>query len=124
MFRWFADEHVRNHPRWDPYIELWLDDDIPIRVGTVIRRRNTRSGTPVEGTMEVTEYQPNRALGVITRDGPIEIHGRATFEAADERTMLTLSAEFPDSLEAAEHVIRGNMAQSLRNMKRLMEEEL
>jgi hypothetical protein len=24
VFRWYADDHVRNHPRWDPNIELWL----------------------------------------------------------------------------------------------------
>ena len=48
VFNFYADGHVRNHPRWDPDIELQLDDDAPIGVGTTIRRRNSRMGTPVE----------------------------------------------------------------------------
>lgn len=24
VFKFFAEDHVRNHPRWDPDIELWL----------------------------------------------------------------------------------------------------
>ena len=70
VFKFFADDHVRNHPRWDPYIELWRTSDEPIGVGTIIHRRNSRSGTtPVEGTMEVVEYEPNRAMGAVVREG-------------------------------------------------------
>ncbi len=123
VFRWFADEHVRNHPRWDPYIELWLDADAPIGVGTVIRRRNSRSGTPIEGTMEVVEYEPNRAFGVVTHDGPIEIRGRATFEAVgSDRARLTLSGDFPESMESG--LIRSGMERSLQNVKNLIEDEV
>src|SRR5688572_7123138 len=92
VFRFFADDHVRNHPRWDPYIELWRDSDEPIGVGTIIRRRNSRSGAPVEGTMEIVEYEPNHAFGMITRDGPMQIPGRATFDEVGEgRTRLSLT---------------------------------
>ena len=42
VFHFFAVEHVRNHPRWDSDIELWLDNDAPLTVGTVIHRRNKR----------------------------------------------------------------------------------
>jgi hypothetical protein len=123
VFRWFADEHVRNHPRWDPYIELWLDTDAPIGVGTVIRRRNARSGTPIEGTMEVVEYERNRAFGVVTHDGPVEIRGRATFEAVgSDRARLTLSADFPESMEPG--LIRSGMERSLQNVKNLVEDEV
>ncbi len=123
VFHWFADEHVRNHPRWDPHIELWLDSDAPIDVGTIIRRRNSRSGTPVEGTMEVVEYEPARAFGVVTHDGPVEVRGRATFEAAGtDRTSLTLSADIPESMDSG--LIRGGMERSLLNIKNLIEDEL
>ncbi len=30
VFRFYAVEHVRNHPRWDPDIELWLDKPGPL----------------------------------------------------------------------------------------------
>ena len=59
VFKFYADDHVRNHPRWDPDIDLWRDSDEPMGLGTIIHRRNSRSGTPVEGTMEVVEYEPN-----------------------------------------------------------------
>ena len=96
VFKFYADDHVRNHPRWDPDIELWRTSDEPLGLGTIIHRRNSRSGTAVEGTMEVVEYEPNRAIGVFTRDGPMEIPGRATFEEVGEgRTRLTISAYMP-----------------------------
>src|SRR5512137_3003982 len=96
VFHFFAMEHVRNHPRWDPDIELWLDSDQPIGVGTIIRRRNKRSGTPVEGTMEVVEFEPNRVLAMLIHDGQAVMHGRTTFEAlGDNRTKITTIIDIP-----------------------------
>ena len=65
VFHFYAHEHVRNHPRWDPDMQLEQVSDGPIGVGTIIRRRNTHFGTPVEGTMEVVEFEPDRAFGVV-----------------------------------------------------------
>ena len=64
VFHFYARDHVRNHPRWDPDMELERISPGPFGVGTVIRRRNSRSGTPVEGTMEVVEFEPNRPPAV------------------------------------------------------------
>jgi hypothetical protein len=123
VFRWFVDEHVRNHPRWDPHIELWLDSAAPIGVGTIIRRRNSRSGTPVDGIMEVVDYEPGRSFATVTHDGPVEIRGRATFDAvASDRTNLTVAADVPESIDAT--LIRAGMERSLANVKRLIEAEL
>jgi hypothetical protein len=123
VFKFFADDHVRNHPHWDPDIELWRDSSQPIGVGTIIQRRNTRSGTPVEGIMEVVEYEPNRAFGTVTREGPMEIHGRATFEEVSEgRTRLTIRAEMPID-ESMKDPVTGSVQQSLRNIKELIEAE-
>ena len=124
VFRFYAVDHVRNHPRWDPAIELWLDSDEPIGVGTVIRRRNSRSGTPVEGTMEVTEFEPNKALGVVTHDGPMEIRGRALFEETEaDRTTLTLHVEIPTMDESMAQPMTAAIQQSLRNIKQLIDTE-
>jgi hypothetical protein len=124
VFRWFADDHVRNHPRWDPYIELWLDSDAPIGLGTIIRRRNSRSGTPVEGTMEVVEYQPNQVMGVLTRDGPIEILGRATFESLGPvLTHLNFSVDIPGLDESMQTPMTESVKGSLRKIKELVEAE-
>ncbi len=89
VFRWYADDHVRNHPRWDPDMELEQISEGEIRVGTLICRRNTHFETPIEGTMEVVEYEPNQAFGVVIRDGPQETRGRVTFqEDGQDRTRL------------------------------------
>src|SRR5512146_3072656 len=103
VFHFYAVEHVRNHPRWDPDIELWLDSDAPLGVGTVIRRRNRRSGTPVEGTMEVVEFEPNRVLAMVIHDGAAEMRGRTTFEAiGDSQTRITTVIDIPGMDENAD----------------------
>ena len=123
VFKFFADDHVRNHPRWDPDIELWRTSDEPIGLGTIIHRHNSHSGTVVEGTMEVVEYEPNRAFGVVIREGPMETHGRTTFEEAGEgRTRLTVAAEMPID-ESIKDRITGLMQRSVRTIKELIEAE-
>ena len=125
VFHFYAHEHVRNHPRWDPDIELEQMSDGPIRVGTVIRRRNSRSGTPVEGTMEVVEFEPNRAFGMIIHDGPVEMRGRATFEAvSDNQTILTTFIELPgmdESMDKSFLISRLERSDEIR--KQLIESE-
>jgi hypothetical protein len=124
VFKWYADDHVRNHPRWDPYMELWLDSEAPIGVGTVIRRRNSRSGTPVEGTMEVVEYERNQALGMLTRDGPMEIRGRVTFESlGPELTKIALTVDFPGMDESMGTRMTEALKGGYRRIKELIEDE-
>lgn len=125
VFHFYAHEHVRNHPRWDPDIELEQSSEGPIGIGTIIRRRNSRSGTPVEGTMEVVEFEPNRAFGVVIHDGPVEMRGRTTFEAiGDDQTTITTFVEIPgmdDSMDTSFLISR--MERSVANMKQLIESE-
>ena len=124
VFQFYAYDHVRNHPRWDPDMELEQETDGPIGVGTIIRRRNTHSGTPVEGTMEVVEFEPNRAMGVVIHDGPAETLGRVTFKPEGQRrTTLTINAEFPDMDPMMESRIIGLVERSARNIKHLIESE-
>lgn len=97
VFHFMVVEHVKNHPRWDSDIELWLDSDAPLGVGTIIRRRNSRSGTPVEGTMEVTEYELNRKFTTIIHDGPTKMIGGIRFEpTGDDQTKVTTVMDLPD----------------------------
>lgn len=126
VFHFYAVEHVRNHPRWDPDIELWLDSDAPIDVGTVIRRRSKRSGTPVDGTMEVVEFVPNRALAMLIHDGPAEMRGRTTFESINEnQTRLTTIIDIPWMDEKADKTfMNSRLERSSRIRKQLMEAEL
>jgi hypothetical protein len=126
VFHFFAVEHVRNHPRWDSDIELWLDSDSPIGVGTIIRRRNKRSGTPVEGTMEVVEFEPNRVFAMVIHDGPAVMHGRTTFERiGDNRTKITTVIEIPGMDENADKTfLNSRLEHSAQIRKQLMESEI
>lgn len=126
VFQFYAVEHVRNHPRWDPDIELWLDSDAPIGVGTIIHRRNKRSGTPVEGTMEVVEFEPNHSIAMIIHDGPAEMQGRTTFEAIDDnQTRITTIIDIPWMDENADRTfLNSRLERSAQIRKQLMEAEI
>jgi len=125
VFQFHAHEHVRNHPRWDPCMKLKQVTDGPLGVGTIINKLNSRSGTPVEGTMEIVAFEPNQVLGMVIHDGPVEINGRATYEAEnDNRTTLRLSLEFPDMDESMDTgLLTSQIQQSLQNIKKLIESE-
>jgi hypothetical protein len=123
VFNFYADDHVRNHPRWNPDIELWRHSDEPLGLGTIIQRRNSHGDTPVEGTMVVVEYEPNRAIGMVIREGTMETEGRATFEEVGEgRTRLTIRAEMPidESMKDRMSIL---LKRSVGNIKELIEAE-
>ncbi len=126
VFHFYAVEHVRNHPRWDPDIELWLDSDSPIGVGKVIRRRNSRSGKPVEGTMEVVEFEPNRVIGMVIHEGPAEMRGRTTFDAlSDNQTKITLILDIPGMDASTDKTfLNSRLERSAQIRKQLMESEI
>ena len=125
VFHFMVIEHVKNHPRWDSDIELWLDDDEPIGVGTVIRRRNSRSGTPVEGTMEVTEYEHNRKLTTRIHDGPNMMIGGLVLEPVNEdQTKVTTVIDLPemdDSMDTS--FLMKRLEEVARIRKQLIEAE-
>jgi uncharacterized protein YndB with AHSA1/START domain len=126
VFHFYAVEHVRNHPRWDSDIELWLDSEEPLRVGTIIRRRNKRGGKTVEGTMKVVEFEPNRMLAMEIHDGPAIMHGRTTFEALNEnQTKITTVIDIPWMDENTDKTFLNNrLAQVSQIRKQLMESEI
>ena len=126
VFHFFAVEHVRNHPRWDEDIELWLDDDSPLALGTVIHRRNKRGGKVVEGMMKVIEYETNRVFAVEIQDGPAVMIGKTIFEAINEnQTKLTTIIDIPWMDENADKTfINSRLESSAQIRKQLMESEL
>jgi uncharacterized membrane protein len=100
VFDFYAVNHVRNHPRWDPHMKLTQLTEGAVGVGTRIHRRHTRLGTPIEGIMEVVEFDPGKAMTAVivdqTPNGPLEVHGRVTFDAVDgDSTKLTLELDMP-----------------------------
>ena len=77
----------------------------------------------MEGTMEVVEYEPNRVIGMVIREGHMETDGRATFEEVSEgRTRLTIRAEMPID-ESMKDRMTGSVQRSVQNIKGLIEAE-
>lgn len=126
VFDFVATNHVQNHPRWDPDMELEQVTDGPIGVGTILRRRHTHSETPVEGTMEIVEFEPNRAMGTVIHDGSVEVRSRMMLESLSEnKTSITISAEFIGMyVSLDEEIMTSMIGRSLTNMKQLIETEL
>ena len=126
VFHFYADEHVRNHPRWDPDIRLENPSGEPLRVGTVLRRQNMRSGTPVEGSMQVVEFERDRSIAMLIHDGPAEMHGQATFESLDDsRTRVTVTLEMPGKDPKLDTTrMAAGLQRTIDTLKQLIEAEL
>ena len=118
VFRFVAIDHVRNHPRWDPLMELEQVSPGPIGVGTVIRRRHTHTGLPVVGTMEVTEFERDRMIGFAIKDGAVEMWSRMIFEPDGDGTIVSGHVEVPGMSEVMDP---GPIEASLNRMKQLIE---
>jgi len=125
VFHFHAHEHVRNHPRWDPYMQLEQVTEGPIGVGTIINRVNSRSGKPVAGTMQVTEFEPDRAVAMRIMDGGLEMIGRATYEAeSPNRTRLTINVELSGMDQSMDtSMLAIGIQTSLQTIKHLLESE-
>lgn len=122
---WYAVDHVRNHPRWDPDMELEQISDGPIDLGTKIRRRNVRWDTPVDGEMEIVEWDPERVMGVAIRDANMEMRGRITFEeAAPGRTRIRIVTDIPGLDESKGEYLSSLMDRSIERVKQLAEADL
>jgi len=76
--------------------------------------------------MEVVEFEPNRAFGVIIHDGPVEMRGRATFEAiGDNQTTITTIIEVPGMDEFMDKSLPvSRLEGSGQDMKQLIESEV
>lgn len=123
-WQWYAVEHVRNHPRWDPEMELEQISVGPIGLGTKIRRRNRHFDEPVDGEMQIIEWKPERAMGVKIHDANLKSVGRVTFEAiGPARSRLTIDTDFPGMDEATAQRIRPSMDRTARNICQLIESD-
>lgn len=124
VWRWYAEDHVRNHPRWDPDMELQQISEGPIGLGTKIRRRNVRFGAPVDGEMEVVEWDPERAIGMLIHDANMQMCGRTTFrEEGPDTTLLTIVTDIPDLDESKASVVSSRMQRTIENVKSLVESD-
>ena len=121
VFGFVAVDHVRNHPRWDPAMELEQLTPGPIRNGTILRRRHTRAGAPIEGTMEVVEWEPPNRLAWLVHDGPVEMLGRTTIEPeGDDASRMTITVDIPGNPDPLDPL---PVETSISRMKAMIESE-
>lgn len=106
-------------------MELRQLTDGPLGVGTRIQRRHTRLGAPIEGTMEVVEFQAPFAVGFVIHDrtptGELEVHSRMTMQSErDGHTTVTIDLEMPGMAASMDPSM---IDASLAKMKELIEAE-
>jgi len=121
VFQFVAVDHVRNHPRWDTKMELEQLSAGPIRVGTIVRRRHTHAGYPVDGTMECVEFEPPRAIAWLIHDGPVEMRGRVVIvPEGRDRSTLMVSVDIQGAVEPLDPA---PIVETVRRIKELIEAE-
>jgi Polyketide cyclase / dehydrase and lipid transport len=129
VFRFVATDHFQNHPKWDPAVASIIETSPgPIGVGTTARLVRTDRGRRVEGSMEVTEYQPVSSFTEVSRFGPFTLHARATFEPvapASTRLELVIDTHARGAIRLLLPLMKGTfrktMARSLRSIKEQVE---
>ena len=125
VWQFLVIDHIRNHPRWDSNMNVQQLTEGPIGMGTQIQRRHTRLGTPIEGTMEVVEFEPERLVGFVIRDqtpsGPLEVRSRMSLEPESAGgTTVTIQLVLPKSAPSMDPSM---VEASLGKMKELIETE-
>jgi Polyketide cyclase / dehydrase and lipid transport len=129
VFRFVATNHFENHPKWDPAVaSITKTSPGPMGVGTTARLVRTDRGRRVEGTMEVTEYQPVSRFTEVSQFGPFTLHARARLAPvapASTRLELVIDTHARGVMGLLLPLMRGTfrktMARSLRVIKEQVE---
>jgi Polyketide cyclase / dehydrase and lipid transport len=129
VFRFVAADHFQNHPKWDPAVtSITKTSPGPMGVGTTARLVRTDRGRHVEGSMEVTEYQPVSSFTAVSQFGPFTLHAQARFAPvapASTRLELVIDTHARGAIRLLLPLMRGafrkTMARSLRIIKQHVE---
>ena len=129
VFRFVVTEHFQNHPKWDPAVtSITQTSPGPMGVGTTARLVRTDRGRQLQGSVEVTEYQPVSSFTEVSRFGPFTLHARATLApVAPASTRLELMIDTHARgvirllLPLMKGTFRKTMARSLRIIKQQVE---
>ena len=123
VFAFYADDHLENHPRWDPDIQLSLATDGEVGIGTVFHRTHTHYGDEVLGSMEVIEFTRDEVFGLVIDDGFGELFARLSFEPVDERTTrVSARIDIPDVEGVSEEHLRALAERWLHRTEDLIDE--
>jgi len=92
VFEYMSDPS--NNVQWQSgTIESKQTSEGPAGVGTTTQSVTQFLGKRLESTGEITEYEPNRRVGVKSTSGPIPITATTTFEEVEGGTKVTLEGE-------------------------------
>jgi len=126
VFAFVADP--KNEPRWAPAVaETRQLSSGPVQVGTTFEETVRFLGRRFEVAFEVSEYEPNRRMGVRMTSGPSRATGVRIVEPIADGTRLTIQAEGRSGLffGLAEPVATWSMRHLLRkalaNVKQALE---
>jgi Polyketide cyclase / dehydrase and lipid transport len=128
VFRFIATDHFHNHPKWDPAITaITKTSPGPMGIGTTARLVRTDRGRRVEGTMEVTEYQPVRSFTEVSRFGPFRLHARATLvpvAPASTRLELVIDTRARGAIRLLLPLMRGTFRKTMARSLRIIKEQV
>jgi hypothetical protein len=128
VFQFVATEHFQNHPKWDPAVtSITQTSPGPIGVGTTARLVRSDRGRRVEGTMEVTEYEPVSRFTEVSRFGPFTLHARATLATvtpASTRLELVIDTHARGPIQLLLPLMKGTFRKTMARSLRIIKEQV
>ncbi len=128
VFRFIATDHFQNHPKWDPAVTaITKTSPGPMGVGTTARLVRTDRGRRVEGTMEVTEYEPARSFTEVSRFGPFTLRARATLAPAapaSTRLELVIDTHARGAIRLLLPLMKGTFRKTMARSLRIIKEQV
>ncbi len=129
VFRHVATDHFYNHPKWDPnVIEMVQTSTGPMDIGTTARLVRLDRGKRIEGTVEISEYDPVRRFTAVISFGPFLLYEHADIEPIGKDSScltLTIDNRATGLMRVLLPVLRGTfrrtMAESLRRVKEMVD---
>jgi hypothetical protein len=129
VFRFVATNHFENHPKWDPSIVAMEQTSTgPMSIGATARLIRLDRGKRLEGTVEITEYEPDRRFAALVSFGPFALHQQVTIESRgpdSSRLILTIDSRATGVMRALlpllRRTFRRTMTESLQRIKEMVE---
>jgi Polyketide cyclase / dehydrase and lipid transport len=128
VFRFVATEHFQNHPKWDPTVtSIVQTSPEPMGVGTTARLFRTDRGRQIQGSMEVTEYEPVSSSTVVSRFGPFTLQARTTFAPvapASTRLQLVIDTHARGVIGLLLPLMKGTLRKTIVRSLHLIKEQV
>jgi hypothetical protein len=128
VFRFVATDHFPNHPKWDPAVTaITKTSPGPMGVGTTARLIRTDRGRQLQGSLEVTEYQPVSSSTVVSRFGPFTLEARTTFAPvapASTRLQLVIDTHARGVIRLLLPLMRGTFRKTMVKSLSIIKEQV